>query len=100
MLLVRVKVGQAESRDIRLKSGATKRVAEQVGIVEIDDEVRKIRLPIDIEGGQKPYEPGVYALAPSSFTVGKFHDLQVNPYELRLVPVSVVVDQLRGLKAA
>lgn len=101
MLVVRIKVGQAQGREIRLKTGEVKKLADQVGYIEFDDEVRKIRIPINVESGQKPYEPGLYVLASSSFEVGRFKDLQINPYELRLVPVAEVAQLLRGaVKAA
>lgn len=87
MLIVRVKVGQAVGRQITLKSGQIKSVAEQVGFIEVADEVRKVRLPIDVQSGQAPYEPGLYVVSAGSFTVGKFNDLGVNQYDLHLVPL-------------
>lgn len=45
-----------------------------------------VRARIRIEPG-KPYAPGVYTLAPSSFWVDRYGELRLNP---RLVPVRPV----------
>jgi hypothetical protein len=87
-LVITIKVGQAEGREIQLKNGQKKKVADQIAFIEANDEVRKIRIPIDVENNQAPYPPGKYTLASSSFSVGKFHDLEINRYELALVPLA------------
>jgi hypothetical protein len=86
-LVITIKVGTAEGREIKLKSGDKKKVADQIGFIEANDEVRKVRIPIDVEHGQTAYPPGRYTLAASSFGVGKFHYLEINRYEMALVPL-------------
>lgn len=92
-LVITIKVGQAEGREITLKNGNKKKIADQIGFVEMNDEVRKVRIPIDVEGGQVPYPAGRYALGASSFSVGKFHDLEINRYEMALVPLTAAVSK-------
>lgn len=87
-LVITIKVGTAEGREITLKSGEKKKVADQIGFIEANDEVRKVRIPIDVANGQMPYPAGKYTLAASSFAVGKFHDLEVNRYSISLVPLA------------
>ncbi len=87
MLVIKIKSGTAQAREIQTKNGR-KEIAEQVGFIEHDDEVRKVRIPIRIDEGQAPYPPGSYTLAASSFTVGKFHDIEINRYELALQPIA------------
>lgn len=100
MLVIRIKIGQAQGREIKLKTGQVKQVAEQVGYIDVDDEVRKFRIPVDVANGQKPYEPGLYVLSASSFEVGQFRDLGINRYELRLMPLADAAQFLRSPKAA
>lgn len=89
-LVIQIKVGSAEAREIQTKNGK-KKVADQMGFIEMNDEVRKVRIPIDIERGQMPYPVGKYTLSPSSFTVGKFHDLEINRFSIGLVPLAASV---------
>lgn len=86
-LVIVIKVGTAQGREIKLKSGEMKKVADQLGFIDMNDEVRKIRIPIDVANGQAPYAPGRYVLSASSFTVGRFHDLEINRYEMALIPL-------------
>lgn len=86
-LVISIRVASAEARMIETKNGK-KKVADQVGFIEANDEVRKVRIPIDVENGQSPYPVGRYTLAAGSFTVGKFHDLEINRYQLALVPLA------------
>lgn len=88
-LVITIRVGTAQGREIKLKDGSLKKVADQIGFIEVNDEVRKIRIPIDVANGAKPYPVGTYGLSASSFAVGKFHDLEINRYELALVPLKV-----------
>lgn len=90
-LVITIRVGSAEGREIKLKSGQTKKVADQIGFIEANDEVRKVRIPINVEGGQVPYPAGKYTLSAESFTVGRFHDLEINRYEMSLVPLAAAV---------
>jgi hypothetical protein len=86
MLVILIKVGTAQVRRIQTKNGS-KEIAEQMGFIESNDEVRKIRIPVRVDEGQAPYPPGKYTLSASSFGVGKFHDLEINRYELALHPL-------------
>lgn len=88
-LVIQIRAATATGRDVKTKNGM-RRFYEQVGFIEVNDEVRKIRVPIDVEGGQQAYAVGKYTLAASSFTVGKFHDLEINSYEFGLEPVGPV----------
>ncbi|MEP6485364.1 MAG: single-stranded DNA-binding protein [Rudaea sp.] len=36
-----------------------------------------------------PYKPGLYDLAPSCFRVGRFGGLELDPYNIRLIPVEL-----------
>ena len=51
-----------------------------------NDETLSFR--VTIEKG-KPYSPGLYDLAPSSFVVNRFRSLELDPYNVRLIPVEV-----------
>lgn len=86
MLVITIKSGTAQVREIQTKNGP-KKVAEQVGFIEHDDEVRKVRVPIDMDEGQAPYPPGKYTLSAASYAVGKYHDLEINKYRIALQPI-------------
>jgi hypothetical protein len=94
-LVIQIKAASATAREINTKNGK-KKVAEQVGFIEMNDEVRKVRVPIDIEGGQVPYPVGKYTLGASSFQVGKYNDLEINRYEMSLVPLVATVSPAKA----
>ena len=95
-LVIQIKSATAQAREIQTKVGK-KKVAEQVGFIEMNDEVRKVRVPIDIEGGQVPYPVGKYSLSASSFQVGKFNDLEINRYEISLVPLAAALPSAKAV---
>jgi hypothetical protein len=43
-------------------------------------------LVVGNDKGSQPYKPGTYTLDPSSFRQGRFGDLEIDPYNLALVP--------------
>src|SRR4051812_38870522 len=84
-LVITIKAGTATAREVDTARGK-RTFKEQVGFIEANDEVRKIRVPLDHD--QAPYPAGRYTLAPSSFTVSKYHDLEINRFEFSLIPLS------------
>jgi len=47
-------------------------------------------LPFDVRIKEnQPYEPGEYALAPECFRVSRFGGLEINPFDLRLIPLKL-----------
>lgn len=54
----------------------------------------EIRVPV--EDPQRPYRVGRYNVALNSYQVGKYGDLQINPFEFVLVPAG----QASAVKAA
>lgn len=85
-LVITIKSGTAQVRQVNTKNGP-KKVAEQVGFISHDDEVRKVRIPVAVEDGQAPYPPGDYLLSAGSFEVGNYGDLQVNRFRISLEAV-------------
>lgn len=99
MLVITIKSGNATARDVRTKNGM-RRFFEQFGFIELDDEVRKVRVPVDVEAGQAPYAPGKYTVSASSYGVGRFGDLQINPFELSLEPLVEAAPAARSVAKA
>lgn len=46
----------------------------------------QVRIPLRDQ--TKAYPPGQYDLSPESFTVGQYGDLQINRFELFLIPAA------------
>jgi len=65
------------------KNGKPYNIREQECRVEMNDEVRKVRLTLADDA--QPYAPGVYALADSSFIVNQYGGLEIG--RAALVPV-------------
>lgn len=89
-LVILIKAAMATEREVETAKGMRK-FKEQVGFIQIDDETRKIRVPLNRD--QAPYPVGSYTLSDSSFTVSRFHDLEINRFEFGLVPVRQAMPQ-------
>lgn len=57
----------------------------QIGYVNLGNKFPE-QIKIPLQQGQSFYKSGKYELLLSSFRVGKYGDLEVNPFELNLVP--------------
>lgn len=54
----------------------------------------KVRVPL--QQGQSAYEPGRYSLDPACFVAGRFGDLEINRYEVRLLPFAASAQQAKS----
>jgi len=77
MIAIQIKDPTISVREVTSsRNGRTYRFAEQHGMVKIGDELRRVRFRVE-EG--KPYSPGVYTLAPESYSVDQFGGLSLSP---------------------
>lgn len=79
-----VKVLSTETRpDVNRKTGEVRGHLQRVGLVQ-----GGFALPFDVSVDPgKPYPVGDYTIAPESFRLNQFGGLELNRYELQLVPV-------------
>jgi hypothetical protein len=81
---------EIEKADVNVKSGVSARnqkqyqIREQNAYVHIPGQKYPQPIKLVLADDQQPYAPGSYTLAPESFFVGRFGDLQCRP---RLAPV-------------
>lgn len=74
---------EVNSEEVRTKSGTSAKtgrpysIREQEGWLFLPDQPYPQKVKLNLEDGEQPYKPGRYGIAPRSFYVGKFGDMQV-----------------------
>lgn len=86
MLKITVHSDEVHERFIRDKESGTQRAVyhQMAGFHQGHFQV-PFRLSLD--ANQEPYGPGDYELAPESFRTNQYQDLELNRYNLTLVPI-------------
>jgi hypothetical protein len=83
----------SEHREITLKAtGDVRKVYNQNVYIWKDNEKYPIKSRIPLENSS-PYPVGMYALSDGAFEVGQYGDLQINRYEIRLIPLPATVEK-------
>jgi hypothetical protein len=75
---------EIEKADVQVKTGVSAKgknysIREQTGYVQLPGQKYPQAVKVTLADDQQPYPPGKYQLAPESFFVGRFGDLQVRP---------------------
>lgn len=64
-----------------------KTIREQNGYVKLPTHKYPVRIKFAIpEGHATSYKAGTYDISPANFQIGKYEKLELNPYEMILVP--------------
>lgn len=65
----------------------TRTVLEQIGYVKLPTHKYPVRIKFTVpEGHSAPYKAGTYEVSPENFRLGKYEKLELNPFELILLP--------------
>jgi len=74
---------EVQSPQVRVKSGTSAKsgrpytIREQDGWLQLPDQPYPQKIVLNLEEGDDPYPVGRYQIAPGSFFVGRFGELQV-----------------------
>jgi hypothetical protein len=74
------------SGELSKNPGKPFKTRKQTAYLHRDGQTYPDRFEISL-GDLKPYKPGHYALAPQSYKVGKFGDLEIDRFNLLLLPL-------------
>lgn len=88
---------EAEEAQFILRTIGQRQVKEQIGYVQLPSSKHPVKMKFNLpESQERAYPVGEYIVAPESFRIGKYGNLELNPFELQLnklvTPASVTSD--------
>lgn len=83
---IEVKSTDVETRTGTSKAGKAYSIRNQSAYWHKVGEAYPFKITIGLEDGQEAYIPGFYILGESSYKVGRFGDLEIDRFNLKLVP--------------
>lgn len=89
MLKVIIEKADENANTRQITTGAGPRtVLEQFAYVHLSGHRYPVRAKFTVpEAHNRPYPAGTYTVAPESFRIGKYEKLELNPFELFLIPM-------------
>lgn len=96
---IEVKSSAVETRSGVSKQGKPYSVRNQNVYWHKTGEPYPFKVQISLEDGQEPYSPGFYTLSESSYKIGRFGDLEIDRFNLKLIPAPVSAASARSASA-
>lgn len=84
-----------ESRNVNTKHGP-RTFYHQVAYLHRPGKAYPDRFRVPLPSPAEAYAPGRYMVAPASFKVGRFGDLEINRFDFQLVPAAAQSQQAEG----
>lgn len=86
-----------ESRSVDTRNGP-RTFHRQTAYLHRDGQAYPDRFAVPVESPDAAYPPGRYQVAPGSYTVGRYGDLEINRFEFALspMPASAVSEQRKS----
>jgi hypothetical protein len=79
---------EADDASFVTRTFGTKTVREQTGYAHIDGQKYPVMIKFTLPDAQaQAYPAGHFELSHDAYQVGKFHKLEINPYEMFLTPL-------------